>query len=410
LEIKGGGYVNPIEALLVSKSSPDIAVDTRAGEPSAKKLRYTLIIPVWGDHHTRLFLRYCIPFLFTDGNIGAFGGRQLRVHVLSRRVDFALMKEDIYYRRLAAVVQLIESEIDDIIDLSAPYRAVTECYLSALRTLPDPDDTVTIFPTPDCIVSRNALQKIVELMEDGWRGVMVCGLRVTLESAEPLLDQVIASPGGAEDIGERELCEIALNNLHSISLRCDVRSEEFMVSWPSHVYWIAPDRSWLIAHCFHLHPLAVRGVPTNIDIHTTIDGDYLVELGADAGQFYICNNSDAFFCVELSPSVKRVPARTGSLRKRYLVRFSVSACNALHRRFFSQAIWWKTSPDPNVPDDLLHEAADYVAAVRRGSFLEEMRFRLLSIVRRYPPLLFAARAIVRGSRRVFASAGEARAS
>ena len=320
------------------------------------------------------------------------------------------MNEDINYRRLAAAVQLIELEIDDIIDLSAPYRAVTECYLSALSALPDPDGTVTIFPTPDCIVSRDALRKIVELMEDGWRGVMVCGLRVTLEFVGPLLDQIIARPGGAEDIGERELCEIALNNLHSISLSCDVRSEEFMVSWPSHVYWIAPDRSWLMAHCFHLHPLAVRGVPANIDIHTTIDGDYLVELGADAGQFYVCDNSDAFFCVELSPNIKRVPARTGWLRKRYLVRFSVSACNALHRRFFAQTIWWKTSPDPNVPDDLLHEAADYVAAVRRGSFLEEMRFWILSIVRRYPPLLFAARAIVRGSRRVFASGGEARAS
>ncbi len=57
------------------------------------QLSYLLIMPVWGDHHTGLFLRYCIPFLLTDGNVGAFADRRLRVRVMSRRVDLDRMKK-----------------------------------------------------------------------------------------------------------------------------------------------------------------------------------------------------------------------------------------------------------------------------------------------------------------------------
>lgn len=396
--------MNPIETSRVNGSLLDSPIDKpRVEVSSAKKLNYVLIMPVWGEHHTGLFLSYCLPFLLTDGNVGAFADRQLRVCVMSRRADFARMNQDINYRRLSAAVELVETEIDGIIDLSAPYRAMTECYLMALRALPNPDDTVTIFPTPDCVISRNALRAIIELMEDGWRGVMVCGLRLTLETAGPLLDQITACSGGPGKIGERELCQIVLQHLHPISLDCDVKSDEFIVDWPSHVYWVAPDRTWLLAHCFHLHPLAVRGIPANVDVHTTIDGDYLVELGASADKFYVCDSSDKLICFELSPRAKRVPGRPGRLRTQDLLRFSVSACNPLHREFFARAIWWKAPGDPVAPDDVLQEAADYVAVVRRGSFFEEVRFRVLSIIRKCPPLLFAARALVRAARRTLPS-------
>ncbi len=165
---------------------------------------------------------------------------------------------------------------------------MSECYLNAVRELPDPDNTVTIFPTPDCFLSRDALSKIVAHMDAGWRAVMVCGLRITMETAGPQLDRLLAREGGAQSVGERELTALVLENLHPITLTCDVASDAFMAEWPSHVYWVDRDRRWLIAHCFHLHPLAVRGVPAKIDINTTIDGDYLTELGVGPEKLYVC--------------------------------------------------------------------------------------------------------------------------
>ena len=354
------------------------------------QLSYVLIMPVWGDHHTGLFLRYCIPFLLTDGNVGAFADRSLRVRVMSRRVDLDRMKKDANYRALAERVDLVETEIDNDIDLSIPHRAMSECYLNAVRELADPDNTVTIFPTPDCILSRDALRKIVEHMEAGWRAIMVCGLRITMETAGPLLDRLLAREGGAQTINERELTALVLKNLHPITLTCDVASDAFMAEWPSHVYWIDRDRQWLIAHCFHLHPLAVRGVPAKIDINTTIDGDYLTELGAGPEKLYVCGDSDEFICVEISPEAKRINAQPSRFSKKALVRFSM-ICNNLHRAFYPQAIWWRTTAEPAVPSAVLQETNEMNAAVARGSRYEEIRAKLLQFIRRTPALWYMAR-------------------
>src|SRR5438132_10632791 len=111
-------------------------------------LRYVLIMPVWGDLHVGLFLHYCIPFLLTDGNIGAFPERQLQVHVTSTKSDFARMRESENYHRLGELSTLIETEIDGIIDLTTPHQAMTHCYMHVLQNLPVPERTVTFFPTP----------------------------------------------------------------------------------------------------------------------------------------------------------------------------------------------------------------------------------------------------------------------
>lgn len=350
------------------------------------KLRYVLIMPVWGDHHTGLFLRYCVPFLHTEGNVGAFGAPKLQVQIFSRRSDIARMRADDSYRRLAERADVVETEIDGVVDLSSPYRAMTECYLNAVRALPDPDRTVTIFPTPDCILSRNALRRIVEKIEAGWRAVMVCGLRTTRESVGPVLDEML-SRGNPDAISEDELTAAVLNNLHPITLTCDVTSNEFMTDWPSHVYWIDPERHWLVAHCFHLHPLAVRGVPKVIDVNTTIDGDYLTELGVSADQLYVVTDSDELICAEISPTAKRINTTLGRFSLKHLVRFAANS-NFLHRAFFPQAIRWMSGPDVTVPRPVVEDIDHVNAAVSRGSTYEDIRARLKSFVWRTPPLFF----------------------
>ncbi|MET0538673.1 MAG: hypothetical protein ABWZ64_12130, partial [Xanthobacteraceae bacterium] len=141
-----------------------------------------------------------------------------------------------------------ELEIDNLVDISTPHRAMTECYLHVLRNLSCAEQAVTIFPTPDCILSRNTLVHIKGRMEDGYRAVMLCGLRLELESMQPLLDEII-SGAGVDALSERALTGLALQHLHPISRLCDVSSNEFWVGWPSHLYWVSPDRDWLLAHC-----------------------------------------------------------------------------------------------------------------------------------------------------------------
>ena len=369
------------------------------------KLRYVLVMPVWGEHHTGLFLRYCVPFLLTDGNIGAFPDRELQVYLTSRRVDFARMRQDRNYQRLDALTKLVELDIDDIIDLTLPYQAMTRCYMHALQMLAAPERTVTFFPTPDCILSRDALRSMKQRIEAGSRAVMMCGLRVELESLAPLLGKIAASTSGAGGISERELSALGLRHLHPISKGCDAASSEFLVGCPAHVYWIAPDRSWLLAHCFHLHPMAVRGVPTVIDPDATIDGDYLLALGLKADQFYICQSSDEFLTLELSPKVKRIDARVGRLAERHLSRFSAIATNALHRDFFTKRILFRGAQEPEIPPGVTLQIMAFVEGVKQGpKAIDSWIGFIFGMIRRNRYLRAAARLIVRMGRRLAQSA------
>jgi hypothetical protein len=147
-----------------------------------------------------------------------------------------------------------------------------------------------------------------------------------------------------------------------------------------------------------MHPLAVRGVPGRIDVHTTIDGDYLTELGARPEELYVCADSDEFFCVELSPESKRILGTLGRLTRRALVRFSVGYCNALHRAFFATAIHWRNSERSLVAPDVAREAEEFKAAVRRGSKIEELRRAAERTVRARPFLLLPIRLAWRSAR------------
>ena len=227
---------------------------------------------------------------------------------------------------------------------------------------------------------------------------MICGMRLTLETVGSLLDKILASPGGADSFSEREFAGVALENLHPISLRAAVSSDQFMATWPSHVYWVSPKRDWALAHCFHLHPLAVRGVPARIDVNTTIDGNYLDELGVAPQQLFVVGDSENLIAIEVSPREKTIEAPEGRFTIGSLVRFA-ARCSYLHREFFAKPIFWRAPGIDKLPQDILDEAASCIAAVKKGSVYEDIRFRLISFIQNVPVLLFIARLIVRSGRK-----------
>ena len=160
-----------------------------------------------------------------------------------------------------------------------------------------------------------------------------------------------------------------------------------MTNWPSHVYWIAPDRSWLFARCFHLHPLAVRGRPEKIDINTTIDGDYLVGLGVGVDDLYVCQDFDEVLCVEISPLEKKLKIKFGRFSKFAFILFFLANCNALHRAFFFRAIRWRGELDVGMPEAVTSQAQGLTATVAHFSPLAP----IVAEIRKYPMLWKIAR-------------------
>jgi hypothetical protein len=189
--------------------------------------------------------------------------------------------------------------------------------------------------------------------------------------------------------------------LHPIALRCDTSSSEFWVGWPAHLYWLAQDRAWLLAHCFHLHPMAVLGIPKVIDVNTTIDGDYLLSLHLRPDQFYFCENSRELVCLELSPSAKRIDSRTGRLRPRHLSHFMALYGNWLHREFFARPILIRGSREPAIPSQVSKQAALLIDVVERGpSLIDRCVGSIFVAIRGNPAMRRCARSLLRAVRRV----------
>src|SRR5262249_43468558 len=189
-------------------------------------------------------------------------------------------------------------------------------------------------------------------------------------------------------------------HLHPIALHCDTASSEFWVGWPAQLYWMAPDRSWLLAHCFHLHPMAVQGIPRAIDLNTTIDGDYLLSLNIHHDQFYFCEDSRELVCLELSPSAKRINTRTGRLAPCHLSRFMALYGNSLHRRFFAQPILIRGSREAAIPAEVKAEAEQLIRLVERGpNFLDRCVGAIFSTIRENPAMRSYARLLLHAARR-----------
>ena len=344
---------------------------------------FALIVPVWGKHHTDLFTRYCLPSLLTPGNLGALKKKGGKLFIVSTQADLEMIRSQESYSRAANTVPVIEIEVDGRVDLSNTHRAMTECYALALRTLP-PQHTVSIFLTPDCVVSRNSLERTIDIVSSGYRAVMVCGLRLNLDTAGPTLDHMFHNGAEASAIEETRLCDVALRNLHPISQSCDVNSAAFCDQWPSHLYWIDPDKKWLVAHCFHLHPLAVFGIPNIIDAQTTIDGDYLKALDLKSHEIYVCHNSDEISCFELSPGKKSFGMEAGRFTERALVRFAERHCNDLHIDFFPKPIVFRSFDKPIIPPSVVRQANRYFSVVAKGSLREAAVYLAIRSIKQQP--------------------------
>lgn len=340
-------------------------------QESSDRLQYAIIVPFWGEEFRRLFLAYCVPFLLTEGNVGHFNRKNLSIYIVTRAEDLDEMHKCTHFDDLCQKTEVIELQIDRKIDLNSPspYKAVSECYSLALNELwrkhtpKARQNVVTIFFTPDQIISRNGLGEIARIMGLGYQAILIAGVRLNLSSVAPHLDAITASPGGPDETSEDVLCKLGLHHLHPISLSHDVASPEFLLEWPSHLYWIAPDRSWLVARCFHMHPLAVQGLQRTFKTRTTIDGDYVLQRKINEEKVYICTNSRRIVTFELSPPEKKVADRHGPFDMDAVVRFSNEFCNRVNDIGFDRKVIFSTGGDPDIPYEIRRQADEVAAAV-----------------------------------------------
>jgi hypothetical protein len=301
---------------------------------------YHLIVPVWGDSFTSLFADICLPMLMTPGNLDAFLGEKGHTFVICTTIKDAKYLAD--HPSILLLREYIEVEfifIDGIVcDLNLSHMAMSECYSLAIQSPKIiPGETYFIFLTPDSFWSSNTFRRLKEVANDGYEVAMAMGLRTKRESIEPNLNNILNNRQKKSELSSETLVTLALQNIHQMSSAHEWSlGKRFLNIWPSHIYWMG--KNFIVARCFHMHPIMVKSKIGSMLIGDTIDGKFLANLRYPFSKYYISRGSDDFFGIELSPKKRNWGQSLYEPTIGSVIKFGVMHASKLHWDLFKHSI------------------------------------------------------------------------
>lgn len=303
-----------------------------------EKLKFLFIVPVWGEHHRKLFTDICLPMLLTDGNFGHFDGRKdIQFCIVTTYEDYLKIRASRAARKLAKMIAIKYELINGLIDMSSPHQAMSDCYKRAMQSKKVIGGyTSFVFLSPDSFWSDGSFMEGEKLIDQGYKGIMVCGLRTDFSITKELKPKISSHKDGSI-IDGRNLVSLSLQYLHQMAKAHNWLSPNFLNFWPSNLYW-KDNNDWMSAHCFHLHPLFVKSPKMKRQFKSTIDDDIIKGFGYSVKDIYVVSHSDEMFGIEISPSDRGwgLPLAAPSLNSVY--KFALNHANRSHWHNFKHKL------------------------------------------------------------------------
>lgn len=337
--------------------------------------------------------------LMTPGNLGAIKDRPSDQFVIvTTWEDHVAISKSAAFSKLTKIMRVEFILVDGIVDISSSHQAMSECYAMAMcRQEVIRGKTYFLFLTPDSFWPEGTFQRLTELVDRGVKVVMACGLRVNSEAISTILRERIARFPDNPAIPHGELIRLALANLHQLSSAHNILGRDtFLNTWPSHIYWLNRYDSQLVAHCFHLHPLLVLSPKFETAIGTTIDGEFLDNLGYSLDCFHVIQ--DGIFGIELSPEERDWGQPLGAPSIKEILRFSFMYANSRHWNFFGRRIVLNGHPEKAI-DPQIEGLADRLVSqieAHKSRTLIYQKFGLHHVVRHIWPRFSHINNILRG--------------
>jgi hypothetical protein len=228
--------------------------------------RVRLLIPIWGPDYIAVFCRTCLPSFLSPNNLPYLARAHEAVAVfLTRAADHHVFEEYPAYHRLAELVEVVFTDIDDILARyfePAPHAfnvALTYAYFRGIRSMGAAAlDTDFVFWNADFLAADGVFRTLAELMTAGVRCTIAPSLRVDLAVEEAVLVRRRTTGGAVLDIGPREWVELAMRFPHpTVKAQTVNRFEERMVVPISQLYWYVSEEL-MVARQFFMFMLHIR--------------------------------------------------------------------------------------------------------------------------------------------------------
>lgn len=342
----------------MDKKKLDVEGVTQGGN-----LNIVLLVPVWGDEYTRLFVDYCLPSIQTPGNMGFIkslvdsGQCSATLAICTQSDWWPLVAESPSITYSQNMIDVKFCCINSVFDEKKPYSTMSRAYELGMRMFESVEGTTWyFFLTPDSIWSENSFKYIWNQIRGGvTKAVMVPGLRVLREEAIKYIAAEARNPAAFEP---RHLVSFAIKNMHPISKSLNWLAEEFDNKWPSTIYF-TKSNNLMIGNSFHLHPAAIEAPDVLPPLDDTIDGAFMDRLGLEDGEYHLVRGSDDCLVLELSPFAGEKMRGLGKPSVIKLLIFALTATLPVHWMFFTQRYVWRGNgnvereTELNVPADRL---------------------------------------------------------
>jgi hypothetical protein len=254
---------------------------------------FDVVIAVWGARYRDLFLDVCVPNQLATGNLDALPPGS-RYRIFTTGDDAGAFESSPALRTVAA-----RMSVDVVVmpELSAsaksPFTRMTAAHRRALVDARASRSAVIVL-CADHFISAGTFAAVVRRHAGGCRAVVCTGVRVNRDG---FLARV-AIPAAERGLSGRDLVAAAIDHLHPFTHAHMVDSER-APQRPIGVYWTVGGAG-LLARPFHLHPLMVDPVRSDVLPDETIDGHFVRRACPDRADVHVVSDSDELVMFEMS--------------------------------------------------------------------------------------------------------------
>jgi hypothetical protein len=278
----------------------------RSSSEALGRHRVRLLIPIWGPDYIAVFCRTCLPSFLSPNNLPHLArAHDVAVVFLTRGSDRALFEEYPAYRLLAEFVEVVFTDIDDILARyfePAPHAfnvALTYAYFHGIRSVGAAAlETDFVFWNADFLAADGVFRTLGDLMAAKVRCTIAPSLRVDLAVEEAVLARSRTANGAILDIAPREWVRLAMGFPHpTVKAQTVNRFEERMIVPISQLYWYVSEEL-MVARQFFMFMLHIRPERLWDEVYGHCDYVFVPEM-VPSGDYHFEVQSDRMLIIEL---------------------------------------------------------------------------------------------------------------
>ena len=299
-------------------------------------INFNIVLAVWGDDYISFFMEQILPLYLTDGNLFSFSRHNIdaRFKIYTLPGNISSFEKYESYKQLAERMDVTVTEVTS--KHENKFYILSELHNFAIRES-NQSNSAIIFMMPDTVLPDDSMEKLIKLRLDGFRAVMIWGFPVQKETfcKKYALNNTRLSG--------RDFTRLSLSCTHN-EWEAHIWNDHIVSDSPNSFYWRFPEGNGYLIRGFHLHPIMVDPVNMDIDLHYTIDIEYIYKACPNDDMIYIVCDSDELLAASLNPinEVRKMNMLSHNSVYDVIGKWSQWGANPLHLRMFQEKLWVHT--------------------------------------------------------------------